>query len=86
LTWDQPQTIRRIWLFDRPNPLDQVIRGKLEFSDGTSLSLETPLPDNALRGVEIAFKPKTVTWLKFTVGDVKPGSPNIGLSEIAVFR
>jgi hypothetical protein len=86
LSWDQPQTLRRIWLFDRPNPLDQVRRGKLDLSDGTSLSLETPLPDNALRGVEITFEPRIVTWLKFTVTDVKPGSPNIGLSEIAVFR
>jgi hypothetical protein len=63
-----------------------VRRGKLDLSDGTSLSLETPLPDNALRGVEITFEPRIVTWLKFTVTDVKPGSPNIGLSEIAVFR
>ena len=85
LTWDRPQTIRRIQLFDRPNPLDQVTGGKLEFSDGTSIALDQPLPDNAAQGVEITFEPKTVTWVKFTVTGVKPGSQNIGLAEIAVF-
>ena len=85
LAWDRPQTIRRVQLFDRPNPLDQVTGGKLEFSDGTSIALEKPLPDGAAQGLEIAFEPKTVCWLKFTVTAVKPGSPNIGLAEIAVF-
>jgi hypothetical protein len=85
LTWDHPQTIRRIQLFDRPNPLDQVTGGKLEFSDGTSMALEQPLPDNAAQGLEIALESKAVTWVKFTVTSVKPGSQNIGLAEIAVF-
>lgn len=86
LTWDQAQTIRRVWLFDRPNALDQVLAGTLEFSDGTSVALEKPLPDSAAQGVEISLEPKTVTWVKFTVTKVKPKSPNIGLAEIAVFR
>jgi hypothetical protein len=34
----------------------------------------------------VTFEPKTISWLKFTVTAVKPGSPNIGLSEIAVFK
>ena len=85
LAWDRPQTIRRVQLFDRPNPLDQVTGGTLEFSDGTSIALANPLPDGAAQGLEIAFEPKTVRWVKFTVTAVKPGSPNIGLAEIAVF-
>jgi hypothetical protein len=85
LTWQQPQPVRRVQLFDRPNPLDQITGGRLEFSDGTSIALERPLPDGGAQGVEIAFEPKTVRWVKFTVTDVKPGSPNIGLAEIAVF-
>jgi hypothetical protein len=86
LTWDRPRSIRRIWLFDRPNSLDQVTGGKLEFSDGSTIALEKPLPDGAIEGVEISFEPKTVTWVKFTVTGVKPNSPNIGLAEIAVFE
>jgi hypothetical protein len=86
LTWDQPQRIDRVWLFDRPNPLDQVTGGILEFSDGSSVELEKRLPNNAMSGLEIAFPEKTVSWLKFRVTAVKPGSTDIGLAEIGVFR
>jgi len=85
LTWKSPQTINRVWLFDRPNLLDQVTSGMLVFSDGTTLSTG-PLPDDARQGLEVSFPPKTVNWLVFVVTGVKQGSPNIGLSEIAVFR
>jgi hypothetical protein len=85
LTWDQPQTIARVWLFDRPNDLDQVTAGMLIFSDGTTLATGA-LPDNASQGLEVSFPPKTVKWLIFAVTSAKPGSPNVGLSEIAVFR
>jgi hypothetical protein len=85
LSWDQPRTIRRIQVFDRPNALDQVTGGRLEFSDGSAIDLAQPIPDNALQGLEIAFGPKTVSWVKFTVTTAKSGSPNIGLAEFAVF-
>jgi hypothetical protein len=85
LSWRQPQTIDRVWLFDRPNPLDQITAGMLVFSDGTTLATGA-LPDDAKQGLEISFAPKTVHWLAFIVTGAKKGSPNIGLSEIAVFR
>jgi hypothetical protein len=85
LSWDRPQTVLRVRLFDRPNTLDQVACGTLEFSDGGAMELTQPLPDSANQGLEIAFQPKTVSWVKFTVTAVKPNSPNIGLSEFAVF-
>jgi hypothetical protein len=86
LAWDAPQTVSRVWLVDRPNALDQVTAGKLEFSDGTSIALTTPLPDGGSKAVEITFNKKAITWLKFTVTGVKAGSPNIGLAEIAVLK
>jgi len=85
LTWSEPQTIDRVWLFDRPNNLDQVTSGMLVFSDGTTLTTGA-LPDDAKQGLEVSFPAKTVKWLAFLVTGAKPGSPNIGLSEIAVFR
>lgn len=85
LTWDSPQTIDRVWLFDRPNPLDQVTGGMLVFSDGSTLTTGA-LPDDGAQGLEVSFEPKTVKWLLFVVTSVKSGSPNIGLAEIAVFR
>jgi len=85
LTWSEPQTIDRVWLFDRPNNLDQITSGMLVFSDGSTLTTGA-LPDDAKQGLEVSFPAKTVKWLAFLVTGAKPGSPNIGLSEIAVFR
>ncbi|HEY9174911.1 MAG TPA: hypothetical protein VI136_21690 [Verrucomicrobiae bacterium] len=84
LTWNTSQTIDRVWLFDRPNDLDQVTSGMLIFSDGSTLATGA-LPDDGKQGVELRFEPRTVTWLAFFVTKAKKGSPNIGLSEIAVF-
>ena len=56
----------------------------LVFSDGSTISTGA-LPDNAQKGLEISFVPKTVHWLIFAVNRTKPGTQNIGLSEIAVF-
>ncbi len=84
LTWSQARTIDRVWLFDRPNLLDQITSGLLVFSDGTTLATGA-LPDDAKMGLEVSFPPKTVDWLAFPVTGCKRGSPNIGLSEIAVF-
>ena len=86
LRWSRPRTIRKIWLFDRPNRLDQITDGTITFSDGSTIKLDRALPDTAGKGVEISFESKTIDWLKLTVTSVKPDSPNIGLSEIAVFR
>jgi len=85
LTWGEEQTIDRVWLFDRPNKLDQIRSGLLIFSDGSSIKTGE-LPDDGRQGLEVKFPPKRVKWLIFAVNEVKRGSPNIGLSEIAVFR
>jgi hypothetical protein len=86
LRWDKPQNVDRVWLFDRPNSLDQITGGTLEFSDGSTIKLEKPLPDTAMRGVEVFFSARTVSWVKFTVTNVKKDTPNVGLAEIAVFK
>ena len=85
LEWAAEQTVDRVWLFDRPNNLDQITAGTLSFSDGSTVEVG-PLPDDARQGVEVSFPARKIRWAKFTITAVKPGSPNIGLSEIAVFR
>jgi len=84
LTWQDSHTIDRVWLFDRPNNLDQITSGLLVFSDGTTLATG-PLPDDARQGLEVRFPSKEVTWLAFIVTGTKAGTPNVGLAEIAVF-
>jgi alpha-glucosidase (family GH31 glycosyl hydrolase) len=85
LDWNTPQTVDRIVLYDRPNTVDQVTAGKMTFSDGTVLPVGT-LPDDAATGLTLTFPTKTITWVKFTVTGVKPGTQNAGLAEIGVFR
>lgn len=85
LTWGEPHKIDRVWLFDRPNDLDQITSGLLVFSDGTTLATGA-LPDDAKRGLEVSFPPRKVTWLAYLVTATKAGTPNVGLSELAVFE
>jgi len=85
LTWNSPQTVSRVVLFDRPNNLDQITSGMLVLSDGTTFTTGA-LPDDAKQGLEVSVPPKTVNWLMFVVTGVKKGSPNIGLAEIQVFK
>jgi hypothetical protein len=85
LTWPAEQTIDRVWLFDRPNDLDQIRSGLLVFSDGSTLKTGE-LPDDARKGIEVKFPPKQVKWLVFIPNEVKPSTRNIGLAEIAVLQ
>jgi len=85
LDWDSSQKVNRIVLWDRPNQTDQVTGGTLTFSDGSTLAVGR-LPDDAKTGLTLTFPAKTITWVKFTITAVKPGTQNSGLAEIAVFR
>ncbi|HEV3172088.1 MAG TPA: DNRLRE domain-containing protein, partial [Actinocrinis sp.] len=82
LTWPTAQTVGRIVLYDRSNPIDQIHAGTLVFSDGSTV----PIPElpNDGTGKAIDFAPRTVTSVKLqvTVGS----GLNVGLSEIQVFR
>ena len=84
LAWAKEQVIDRVWLFDRPNMIDQVTKGHLTFDDGTTI-LVGELPNPATSGIEVRFAPKHVRWVTFTVDAAKPGTENIGLAEIGVF-
>ena len=79
-----PRTVARIQLFDRPTELAQMTGGLLVFSDGTTIRVGA-LPDDARQGLEIRFPPKRVKWLLLAIDAVKPGTTNVGLSEMAVF-
>jgi len=85
LTWDTPQTVNHVALYDRPNTNDQVTSGVLTFSDGSSLPFGA-LPDDGKTPLGLRFPAKTITSLTFQVTGVKPSTQNAGLSEIAVFR
>lgn len=85
LTWTEKKRVGRVWLFDRPNSIDQVTGGMLVFSDGSTVTTG-PLPDDAKQGLEVAFQPREITWLAFIVTSAKNGTANVGLSELAVWE
>jgi alpha-glucosidase (family GH31 glycosyl hydrolase) len=84
LTWPDPVRASSIWLYDRPNPKDQVLAGILEFDDGTTMDVGM-LPNDASRPFKITFPTKSIRWVKFIVTKISQKTENIGLSEIAVF-
>jgi hypothetical protein len=85
LTWNEPQQISKIWLFDRPDLKNQVTSGMLVFSDGTTIKVDS-LPNDARAAREVTFPEKNVTWLAFVINGVSVSTTNTGLAEIAVFR
>jgi hypothetical protein len=85
LSWDRPETVSRVWLFDRPNPKDHITSGVLLFSDGSAVKVGE-LPNDAKSAREVSFPAKQVRWIVFAVDSVSPETSNAGLAEMAVFK
>jgi len=85
LSWDAPQTVRRVWLSDLPGPKDHVTSGVLAFSDGSAIKVGS-LPNDGRAAREVAFPPKTISWVVFAADSVSPETRNAGLAELAVFK
>jgi alpha-glucosidase (family GH31 glycosyl hydrolase) len=85
LTWDTPQAINQIALYDRPNTVDQVTSGVITFSDGSTLDVGA-LPDDGSTPLSLSFPAKTITSLTFKVTGVKESTEHTGLAEIVVRR
>ncbi|NYD74978.1 discoidin domain-containing protein [Leifsonia soli] len=82
LTWDTPQVIDEIRVYDRPNSYDWGTRGTLSFSDGTQTEYVVWI-DNSGSARLRTFVPREVTWVKFQIDD---GRGDVGLSEIQAFH
>jgi alpha-glucosidase (family GH31 glycosyl hydrolase) len=83
LDWTQPVRAARIWLWDRPNPDDHVLAGRLEFDDGTKLEVGE-LPNDGENSLEVVFPAKTFRRVKFVITKTSAQTQNAGLAEIAV--
>jgi hypothetical protein len=81
LTWSAPVAVSEVSLYDRPNTTDNVLAGRLLFSDGSVVAVGS-LPANGSER-RLAFPGRTVTWVEFRI-DQAAGS-NIGLAELRVF-
>ncbi|AOW10408.1 GH92 family glycosyl hydrolase [Flavobacterium gilvum] len=81
LTWQQPQSINKIILYDRVATASHNAGGTLIFSNGTRVPVFA-IPNNGAPKV-VDFPEQTITWVKFETTD-GDGSA-IGLSEMEVF-
>ena len=85
LTWEMPEALGSVWLFDRPNPADHVLAARIKFSDGSTAEIGE-LPNDGTAPFKLKFKSKTITWLEVVITRVSPQTRNAGFSEIAVFE
>lgn len=81
LSWQQPQEINRIVLFDRASLRQNIAGGKLLFSDGSIVWVNQLPADGA--GKSIQFSSRRVSWVKFIVTDGT--GTDLGFSEIEVY-
>ena len=82
LNWSAPVVLNKVVLSDRPNGSDQVLRGTLTFSDGSSVAVGR-LQNDGQAGTVVSFANRSVTSVRFTV-DSANGS-GVGLSEFQAF-
>jgi LmbE family N-acetylglucosaminyl deacetylase len=80
LTWSTPRTVSEVSLHDRPSAGDNILGGRLRFSDGSVVTVGALPPGGA--ELRVPFAARTVTWVEFRV-DQAVGI--IGLAEIRVF-
>ena len=80
LTWDYPATVSEIDLYDRPDPVENVLRGTLTFEDGSVIVVHAlPAAGGPAR---VIFAPKTIHSVTFRIDRAQ--GRNAGLDEIMV--
>jgi len=82
LEWNSPYYIKSIKLFDRINSVDQVLKAKISFSDGTDISCEA-LPNGGVEPNFIKVEKESIDSLIINLSKVK--GLNAGLTEVEVY-
>ncbi|ROZ69403.1 PIG-L family deacetylase [Ramlibacter sp. WS9] len=84
LAWSTARKVNQVILHDRVNTYDQVMSGKLTFSDGTSVDVGNLNDDGS--PTPVVFPERLVSWVKFEILAVKNANQSsTGLAEIRVF-
>jgi len=83
LVWPSAEVIDAVVLHDRPNTNDQITAATLTFSDGSTVPVTTPLPNDDT-GLTVSFTARSVTSVTLTVTAVSSTTHNVGLAEIEV--
>ncbi len=82
LDWAAPQPVAQVNLYGRQRTSQDVLAGRLDFSDGSHVDVPAFPPSGRL--VPVTFAPKTASWVKFTVTSANPDGNPVGLSELQV--
>lgn len=80
LTWKNPQSVNRIVLYHASQIKNRITKGKLLFSDGTTMEVDIPVSESVK---SIEFPAKQTSSIKFIA--ISGLGINMGLSEIEVF-
>jgi hypothetical protein len=83
LSWPTSINVSTVVLYDRPNLSDNILSGKITFSDGTVYQVSA-IPNNGSAFV-VPINNVATTSLRFTVTAVSSTTSNVGLAEIAVY-
>jgi hypothetical protein len=79
------KTVQKVVLYDLVSPKDQVLSGTLSFSGGPPIRVGR-VQNDGQAGAVITFPPRrNITWIKFTVDAISPGSEHAGLGEMEVY-
>jgi LmbE family N-acetylglucosaminyl deacetylase len=81
VSWPTPQSVSRVVLHDRRNMTDNVLAGRLLFSDGSSVPVGQ-LPDNGA-GLTVTFPSRSVSSVRFQIDNA--AGQEIGLAELEVY-
>lgn len=80
LNWSESSVVDKIILYDRTGPSSQIVKGEIEFSDGTIIETGSLPSDGSEKSLE--FAPREISSLKLTVTE---GIGEVGLAEIEVY-
>ena len=83
-SWDNSFSIGKIIFYDRPNFSDQVTKGRIIFSDGSSM--EVGPFENKGRPVEYTFPPHFISGLRLEITETSSRTANVGLAELEIFE
>ncbi|KAL2807593.1 hypothetical protein BJX63DRAFT_67127 [Aspergillus granulosus] len=83
LSWESPQVVSKIVLYDRPNLDDQITGGSIEFDNGERIDIGELSNYGTARGFDVADR--TVHNLTVRITAVSLSTMNVGLSEVQVW-
>jgi hypothetical protein len=83
IRWPSPVIVSTVVLYDRPNLVDQITSGVIEFDDESKLGFSA-LPNNGSAYV-IPVNNVTTSSITMVITGVSPTTNDVGLAEIQVF-